>query len=562
MLRAGYPSRQRPPRNQKPQLVDLAPEVLLHILDHLHRKKWLRSFLLVCKPLYDLALPKLYHRIEWTMPDHEKELDSYPDGDFELIRMLDKDNAGLNHIRKLVLSDEMEHTKSYRDDHQYTDAVLFAYLLPRNTLTAFHWKSKHSPPSGIYQTLISRQGSLTNIELNRNTQSIDELFGHGSFSTVKRLQNIDRLRLMPDLDEEVPAVACELLQQHREIRHLEIDLFCMLDIEDEEKAPYRSMDAMQALFTGFKLAPLSLVTLHLDRVNLKNSQQDLGPALRLEALKELRIIQCKHADMFLTVLSQTTSLQEHPTQLERLIIYHDQSGDVIRDPAMIRDPDPIITALNVFLMSNTATMHELWICLRGFQNLPNATSVAEHGSTLKWLFLDVRRTKALQQLDAAYPSVVADGDFYEHREFVEYMWETRTISRLQILGINDHPSQLGTGLQHHDANRSRLEDATYGPMMSELANNIVGAQLDSRGQMSKSLNIIAFGLTEQVERGDPRSASHSMLFAKSQVKVLDDELEAMEELRMMEVKAFSKYRAIRRVRREYDINTFAYGYLD
>lgn len=98
--------------------------------------------------------------------------------------------------------------------------------------------------------------------------------------------------------------------------------------------------------------------------------------------------------------------------------------------------------------------------------------------------------------------------------------------------------------------------------MSELANNIVGAQLDSRGQMSKSLNIIAFGLTEQVERGDPRSASHSMLFAKSQVKVLDDELEAMEELRMMEVKAFSKYRAIRRVRREYDINTFAYGYLD
>lgn len=71
------------------------------------------------------------------MPDHEKELDSYPDGDFELIRMLDKDNAGLNHIRELVLSDEMEHTKSYRDDHQYTDAVLFAYLLPRNTLTAF-----------------------------------------------------------------------------------------------------------------------------------------------------------------------------------------------------------------------------------------------------------------------------------------------------------------------------------------------------------------------------------------------------------------------------------------
>ena len=246
---------------------------------------------------------------------------------------------------------------------------------------------------------------------------------------------------MPDLDEEVPAVACELLLQHRKIRHLEIDLFCMLDIEDEEEAPYRSMDAMHTLFAGFKLAPFSLATLHLDRVNLKNSQQDLGPALRLEALKELRIIQCKHADMFLAVLSQTTSLQEHPMQLERLIIYHDQTGDVVRNPAMTRDPDPIIRALNVLLMSNTGALHELWICLRGFQNLPNATSVAEHGSTLKWLFLDVRRTKVaraipyswtdwkilcqslkvLQQLDPAYPSVVADGGFYEQKDFVEYI---------------------------------------------------------------------------------------------------------------------------------------------
>lgn len=247
---------------------------------------------------------------------------------------------------------------------------------------------------------------------------------------------------MPDEDEEVPAVACELLQQHREIRHLELDLFCMSADEDEEKFPYRSMDAMHTLFADFKLAPLGLVTLHLDRANLKNSQRDLGPALRLEALKELKIVQCKHADIFLTaLLRETTSLRESPMQLERLIIYYDQSGGVFRDPAMTRDPDPIITALNVFLTSKRGALHEIWICLRGFQNLPNATSVAEHGSTLKWLFVDVRRTKVaraityalidwrvlcrslqvLQQLDSAYPSVVADGNFYKHMDFVQYI---------------------------------------------------------------------------------------------------------------------------------------------
>lgn len=71
------------------------------------------------------------------MPDHEDELDNNPDGRLELLEMLDKDNAGLKHIRELVLSDEMEHTRSYHDFHQYPDAMLFAYFLPRNTLTTF-----------------------------------------------------------------------------------------------------------------------------------------------------------------------------------------------------------------------------------------------------------------------------------------------------------------------------------------------------------------------------------------------------------------------------------------
>ena len=79
-------------------------------------------------------------------------------------------------------------------------------------LKPISWESKYSPLSKIYRTLISRQRSLTNIELNRSSGSIDYVFGHGSFFIVSGLRNIDRLRLMPDVDEEVPVVACELLQ--------------------------------------------------------------------------------------------------------------------------------------------------------------------------------------------------------------------------------------------------------------------------------------------------------------------------------------------------------------
>lgn len=71
------------------------------------------------------------------MPDCDHDSEKHPDGNFELLRMLDKDNAGLEHIRELVLSDGREYTKNYDEIQQYPDAVLFAHLLPKNTLTAF-----------------------------------------------------------------------------------------------------------------------------------------------------------------------------------------------------------------------------------------------------------------------------------------------------------------------------------------------------------------------------------------------------------------------------------------
>lgn len=206
------------------------------------------------------------------------------------------------------------------------------------------------------------------------------------------------------------------------------------------------MYAINTLFAGFKLSPLCLVTLHLDRANLKLGQRDLVSALELGVLKNLNVVQCKHADRFLAALSRAT--QESPMHLERLIIYQAEVWDADMDPEMNTDVDPVIKALNTLLKSKMGSLQELWVCLRGFHHLPNAASVAQHGSTLKWLFLDVRMgtdlwattyplaewkilcesLRALEQLDAAYPLIDAGGSINTYPDFLEYI-----VSPLSIL---------------------------------------------------------------------------------------------------------------------------------
>lgn len=246
---------------------------------------------------------------------------------------------------------------------------------------------------------------------------------------------------MPDYLEEVPKVACELLQQHREIRHLDLDLFFLLDHDKGDKH-CRSRKAMHALFAGCQPSFFRLATLHLDRANLKDSKRDVVSALELGALKTLRLVQCKHTDKFLTALS--SAIRESPMHLERLTIYHARRWDTDMDRRTTADVDPVIKALNTLLTSRIGSLHDLWICLRGFHQLPNTASVAHHGHTLKWLFLDVRKQKgleavmyplrqwkilcgslkALKQLDVACPPVVADGYIHRHSAFFDHVVST------------------------------------------------------------------------------------------------------------------------------------------
>lgn len=51
--------------------------------------------------------------------------------------MLDEDNAGLKHVRSLILTHANEHSNIPDEIEQYPDAAQLVYRLPKNVLTNF-----------------------------------------------------------------------------------------------------------------------------------------------------------------------------------------------------------------------------------------------------------------------------------------------------------------------------------------------------------------------------------------------------------------------------------------
>ncbi|KAL8992178.1 MAG: hypothetical protein Q9169_007302 [Polycauliona sp. 2 TL-2023] len=438
-------------------------------------------------------------------------------------------------------------------------------------------------PHKTYQTLISRQRSLTNIELNRNSEYIDKTFRPllSGFGTV------NRLRVMSGDDEVLPKTACGLLRQHKEIRHLELDLFDMPDDDDEDDEDNLSIEAIQTLFADFLSAPLELVTLHLDMVNLRQSERDVVSGFNLQVLKELRVVQCNHSDEFLSALCSAT--RTSPMHLERLIIYKAQHWHADTNPRLREDEQSFAKALNSLLKSRLGPLQELWVCLRGSNHMPDVAGVACHGSSLKWLFLDVRKQKGseavtycleqwhylcqslrvLQQLDAAYPSVIADGDMRKHLAFYSHVvrkslleltgclsfqvlsnfFRTIFMPKIRVLGFNDWPLHLGANPQ---GDYSRFVDPTYHPLMAELATEI----FRSTREANNNLKIISFGQTERLTWS--RNWGYEMerlLFAKSHVEVLN----GGQSIRMEMVPSRDVgYQTTMSSRREYDIDALAH----
>ncbi|KAL8997404.1 MAG: hypothetical protein Q9169_003335 [Polycauliona sp. 2 TL-2023] len=404
----------------QPTLTALSPELLRSILDHLERRKsWMRSLLVTSRHSYHLVLPRLYNTIQWTF--NTFHLDYEHDGkevNYQLLQMLDEENQGLKHVRTLILRDD-------HGDTDYQDVADLIYRLPKDTLRDFQWISWTFLPYNIYRTLLIRQRSLIRLDLVHSQDSIDTVVQHGPSTLIHLAENLERLRFSPGRHEFDSKAVRQLLQQSPKLRRLKLD-FVRLDQGDNERTDMRcgSSYALYSLFSSLPPSSISLRSLSLSGVYLRQSRQDGMLALDFSFLEKLQICRCHHAGDFLDVFCQVA--QTSMINLKAFEIYHAQT--YVEDPESATKPiDPLLAAINTFL-ERIPPLQNLLICLRGFDKLPDVASVAKHGTSLRRLFIDVRKAKGplvvtypmqewqllctslqnLHQLDMTFPVMRAD----------------------------------------------------------------------------------------------------------------------------------------------------------
>ncbi|KAI4102146.1 MAG: hypothetical protein L6R37_004569 [Teloschistes peruensis] len=369
-----------PTLQKKLQLIDLSPELFECILDHLQWRGWMHSLLLVCKKLYDLTLPRLYRGRSWIMyPIQEGSRAN----NYKMLQMLSPDNRGLNYVRELSLYDAQEDFRSPDDLFEYPDAAMLVHLLPKNILTNFEWISWNRMPAGIYRTFLSRQQSLTNIELNWSDEPISEMVQIGSRSLLDAFNKVERLQVMPGPDEPLPQVAWDSFRSHPEIRSLYLDFSHMQrGKDDSEKDPLRtSSGALQGFFKSLDTSTAVLNCLDLTVVDLRGSHGNVMAAIDLKTLSELQLSKCNHTDDFLAALNEGSA--GHPLHLKSFTLYHARRWDPPSLPTTYALSNWFLAEVNKLLGSNTKTLEEFWICLRGYDRLPDLSQIIRHDKTLK-----------------------------------------------------------------------------------------------------------------------------------------------------------------------------------
>lgn len=383
-----------------------------------------------------MAVKHLYNRLEWDVLPTNK----FRPLDQKLLNMLDPLNQGLHFIRHLRLADPEELSHPPRAGDHYPEVDLFVHFLPVNTLHSFRWKSWHDLPSHVYRTLLRNQRSLKELELNCTDTSIEMLEHDGDTHPMDRLEIIQRLRVMPCPEEGIPWVACRLFKQHIEIEDLILDLWHMPQHNEDDANLHwlhSSATLLRELFTGVgHYSCRHLRKIELSSVNLHNSHHYLVPALRLNSLVKLKLVKCRYPEGFLRALTRTGDRKL--LSLKGFAIYHSRAWE---PPANTSESSSLVTAISDFLLHSSNSLRKLWICLRGYDELPATASIARHGSTLQWLFLDVRKKKgpwaprygyeewhqlcrsltAVRQIDTTYPAVVADCHNDKYSQFSLYM---------------------------------------------------------------------------------------------------------------------------------------------
>lgn len=316
------------------------------------------------------------------------------------------------------------------------------FCSPGLILTLPRWNSWHPLPSRVYRELLSRQRSLTELELNYSEVSIDDFMGNGPASLLGHLNAIYRLRIMPGPREAFPQAACDLVEQHPEIKQLTLDMSHNAEASQEDNLPLDS-GILPKLFANMKPSMTCLRVLDLTNVNLHGHQDAFFTALNFQNLRELMIVSCQGVEDFLLALNNT-AVERPSLCLTRFGIYQSRErlgpDDLIGSVEDMERPD-LAKELDIFLATTISPLRELWVCLTGFDRLPDVACITPHGTTLEWLFLDVRTLKGVpaatyplaqwqqlcsnlevvQQLDTAYPPVVADCDMGSHRSFSDHM---------------------------------------------------------------------------------------------------------------------------------------------
>ncbi|KAL8679358.1 MAG: hypothetical protein Q9186_004363 [Xanthomendoza sp. 1 TL-2023] len=467
---------------RKAQLIDLCPELLQNILDLLERREgWMRSLLLTCRHLYQSVLPRLYHEMEWGVASCD------PENHYKLLQMLDQDNAGLNHVRSLVLFNDDEYRTLGAKIGPYPDAASLIYRLPKNTLKSFC------------------------------------------------ANNIERLRIMPGSNEPLPQVARQFLQEPHHIRELDLNLVHMAQDEGKDgriNGRYTSSGAVLALFSG-----------------LKPSTAIGGAA------------------------------QRSSMNLRKFELYHAQAYQ-IQDPSTATTTtklDPLLAAVNMFL-ANVPPLRTIWICLRGFDRLPDVASIANHGSTLRWLFIDVRKAKgplavtyplsewetlcsslkSIHQLDMTYPVARTDCQIEDYEDFCRHVSATASVATLRTLGFNNWPYPFQDISPTHGIiyDFTDFNFTAYQQLLAFFAADIVKVRhLPLKDFGSSNLAVISFGICEGITNKSNWGFGFSdTVFVKSRIRVLGGEEKTKMELLSHELRCWDGPH----VRNYHDIDVLAH----
>ncbi|KAL9578720.1 MAG: hypothetical protein Q9212_005542 [Teloschistes hypoglaucus] len=554
------------------------PSPILLLADRqLSSKRQLRVVLLVSKRIYHAVLPLLYRFVSFTV---DSSIGNYR-ANYRLLRMADKENQGLLHIREIQLYVRDEYKRSLYAMADYPDAVQLLAAIPRDSLSIFRWNSLHRIPAQVLRLLWTRQHKLTQAELVSCDSNLDQVIEELNICGHSFHEHITHLRLTEGGKGTIPTAAYQLLQARPNIDTLTLSFLRFApemvtqsqenEGQGQEHTYYQRL--LKRLFAPpqpYRFAgPLSLREMNLYSVDLNDSPGHMFPAVNLAVLETLRVASCPGLYVMLTGMSNLPAASK--PRIRRLQIYHEKPR-LRHEWVSARDnTDRTLKSTNDFLLSMKDSLERVWIVMRGINSqdrLLNALApgVAHHGASLEHLYLDVRSHQppfhgeqcvgwfsgevweqvcaSMGRLEALYvpfPPIVANEKLKCRHAFDHYLDCALQIPSLKALNIKTWPYPFFTQIynpavprdptpyisrpwQTSDPESVGMPWDFYDHCLLYLAEDIVLRRSELISNPHRHLEIVSFGIPE---------GGHSMvglqdmlgetLFVKSSITYLGKE---------------------------------------